>query len=160
MGGNREEPTTGPPCFEWDDRSMFVVTVKTSRVIDLLWATHVPERIEEYRLQMENGSRFPPVAVIRMAGRYFLADGHKRLSAYRQLGYPEIPVEVWGLSRWLKDQASQVRRSIRRAGTLAAGSLHDAESRKRARRHVQASWTHCKRIVLSARRLLQGSDPA
>src|SRR5262249_17879356 len=84
------------------------------QVIDLLSVTHAPERVEEYRQAMLRGDRFPPVSVVKLAGRYFVADGHKRLCAYKTLGGGELVVEVWSIPRWLGDQQRQLSNNLRR----------------------------------------------
>lgn len=111
--------------------------VSCSEVIDLLPITHAPETIARYRKSMEQGERFPPVAVLRMVGRFILADGHKRLRACRSLGIEEISVDVWTLKHWLGDQKRQFSNNLRKnrkiltlsfsnpreAGMLALGTL-------------------------------------
>ena len=79
-------------------------------VIDLLAsAPHNAERIAEYRHAMLNGARFPPIAVVRIGSKYLVADGHKRLSAFRTLGEQELCVQVWRWRDWWADQARQAR---------------------------------------------------
>ena len=66
------------------------------------------------------GERFPPIAVLPFAGRFWIADGHKRWSAYRTLGAREVWVELWTLRRWLRDQGRQVAGTGRRLGRALA----------------------------------------
>ncbi len=82
------------------------------QVIDLLACLPPTEVTGRYREAMLQGNRFPPVAVVRIGGRFFVADGHKRLTAYKSFGHAEIPVEVWTRSRWLQDQWEQLRRNL------------------------------------------------
>jgi len=101
--------------------------VPLRRVVDLLQVPHNPERVAAYRLAMQSGARFPPIAVIRVGGRYLVADGHKRLQAY--LGLPSRPadllVERWPLKRWLSDQARQLRGKAGQYGTALRHSFRE-----------------------------------
>lgn len=90
--------------------------VPVARVVDLLTVSHAPDRVEAYRAAMLAGERFPPIAVLAFAGRFWIADGHKRWSAYRELGATEVWVEVWTARRWLRDQLRQVAATGRRLG--------------------------------------------
>jgi len=85
-----------------------------SRIVDMLHVTNAPRTVDGYRAAMENGDRFPPISLVRLVGIWFVADGHKRLTAYRSLGAQKILVEVWPLRRWLRDQGAQARASARR----------------------------------------------
>src|SRR5262245_49152445 len=105
------QPDDGAPrCFDVARAAYPVRVLPPHRVVDLLPVSHAPERIAEYRLAMQRGERFPPIAVVRCGGRYLIADGHKRFSAYRQLTDADIAVEVWTWRRWLRDQAGQLVR--------------------------------------------------
>lgn len=104
-----------PACAEFPVRR-----VPVDRVVDLLAVPHAPERIAAYRSAMLAGERFPPIAVLALAGRYWVADGHKRWSAFRELGACEVPVEVWTGRRWVRDQAQQVAATGRRLGRACA----------------------------------------
>ena len=126
--------------------------VATAEVIDPLPVTHAAEVIAAYRDAMRRGAHFPPVSVVRLAGRYFVADGHKRFSAYRQLGGREIAVEVWPWRRWLRDQAGQLGRSTRAQAGLLAGAIVDRRARHAARHQVVVTLGHWRRIALSLRR--------
>lgn len=95
--------------------------VSLDRVVDLLHVTNAPELVEQYRAAMLTGDRFPPVSVVRLFGILFLADGHKRFTAYAALGAPYILVEVWPKRRWLADQASQLRTTVRRVSASMRG---------------------------------------
>ena len=88
-------------AFDPDLAAFHTIVLSCSDVIDPLAVTHAPARISEYRARMAAGDRFPPVSVLRMAGRYLLVDGHKRFNAYRALGHTHLIVEIWPLSRWL-----------------------------------------------------------
>ena len=72
---------------------------------------------------MRAGDLFPPVSVIRLLGRWLVADGHKRYVAWAGLGGKEIVVEVWPLRRWLADQAGQAARNARKNGRIVGPSL-------------------------------------
>ena len=103
-------------CFDPLRADLPVRRVPVARVIDLLEVSHAPDRVDAYRAAMLAGERFPPIAVLPFAGRYWLADGHKRWSAYRTLGAPAVLVELWTPRRWLRDQGRQVGATGRRLG--------------------------------------------
>ena len=102
----------------------------SAAVRDLLVVEHAPAQVAAYRLAMSGGARFPPPAVVRLLGRYLLADGHKRLAAWRDLAaelappapvvlvpdvlVPDVLVEVWPWRRWLADQARQAAGNVRK----------------------------------------------
>jgi hypothetical protein len=126
-----EFPTRALPCRE---------------VIDLIPLSHAPERVQLYRDQMEQGDRFPPISVIRLFGRYLVADGHKRFAAYRQLGEAEILVEIWPYRRWLRDQWQQARRNGRKNRRIIAASV---TSPGEAWRLLQTTLVHWRRVAMS-----------
>jgi hypothetical protein len=126
-----EFPTRVLPCTE---------------VVDLIPLSHAPERIALYRGCMEQGDRFPPISVIRLFGRYLVADGHKRFAAYRQLGEPEILVEVWTLGRWLQDQWRQAVRNGRKNRRIITTSV---TSPLEAWRLLQTTLLHWRRVAMS-----------
>jgi len=137
----------------------------TADVVDLLEVTHAPERVADYRRAMERGDRFPPIAAVRLGGRFLLADGHKRLSAVRALAEPPetIPVEIWSVRRWLADQVGQLRRKTRRQVALLARSCVDPQARVEGTRLIADTVGHWRRITRSLvlrrqRRRGQGSS--
>ena len=115
-------------------------------VLDLLPLSHAPERVAQYREAMRSGSRFPPVSVLRLGGRYVIADGHKRFSAYAELGQPTILVELWGPGRFLLDQARQVRDNARKNRAILGLALRD---RREAARLARATLEHWLRVARS-----------
>jgi hypothetical protein len=147
---------TPPPCFDASLARDPTRTLAVADVIDLLAVPHAPERIEEYRLAMLRGDHFPPVSVVRLAGRFFLADGHKRFSAYRQIGASEIVVEVWPVRRWMRDQLGQLGRKARLQASLAVRSVHDPAARADARALGRHFLAHGRRIARSLGAALRG----
>lgn len=123
-------------------------------VVDLLELTHAPEVIAAYRERMAAGDLFPPVAVVRLFGRFLLADGHKRLAAYRGLGASEIVVEVWPLRRWLRDQIRQARDNAGKNRRIVAGLLR---GRGEAFEMARGTARHWKRVALSLARRVRGA---
>lgn len=119
------------------------------RVIDPIHVTHAADRVAAFRAAMLRGERFPPVSVVRLGSRYFVADGHKRFSAYGALGAREILVEEWTVRRWLRDQAAQLVRKTRQQGRLVTRSLHDPAARADARRLAVDTARHWQRIARS-----------
>jgi hypothetical protein len=98
--------------------------IPIDRVVDLLHQIHRPERVAEYRENMRNGIGFPPIAVIRLAGWYLVADGHKRLQAYLGLQprAADLMVECWPWQRWLADQRQQFLRKRQQFATALRAS--------------------------------------
>lgn len=115
-------------------------------VVDLLRVTHAPDRVAEYRAAMIRGQRFPPIAVVRLGGRFVVADGHKRLSAYASAGRHDIVVEVWTLRRLLRDQARQVMGNARKNGAILRRSVTDPRG---AWRLLLTTLRHWRRVALS-----------
>src|SRR5262249_36558478 len=115
-------------------------------VVDLLPLTHAPDRVARYREQMEAGDRFPPISVIRLAGRYVIADGHKPFSAYRALGADRILVEVWPARRGLRDQWDQVVDNARKNGRILRLSVTDPPA---AWRLLCSTLLHWQRVAAS-----------
>ena len=123
-------------------------------VIDLLAVTHAPERVQEYREMMLRGDRFPPVSVVRVAGRFVVADGHKRLSAYATLGRPDIVVEVWTFGRLLRDQLRQAAANTRKNGVIVSRAISDPRG---AGRLLLTTMRHWKRVAVSLLTRLPGA---
>ncbi len=121
-----------------------------SAVLDLLPLTHAHDRVLAYRGQMQAGARFPPVAVVPLGGRWVIADGHKRFTAYSALGPEAIVVEVWGVGRLLRDQWRQVRANAGKNRVILAACLND---RREARRLALATLGHWRRVLSSLRHL-------
>lgn len=146
-----------PPCFDPALARGPTRSVPAAAVVDLLEIEHAPEHVERYREAMARGERFPPVAVVPLAGRYFLADGHKRLSAFRRLGGGGvICVEVWPWSRWAGDQWGQLRRKTALQLRLLARAAADPAARAELRAlfaHFAAHWRRIGRsLAAKARR--------
>lgn len=138
-------------CFDARGAEYPTRVVRVDEVVDLLAVTHAPERVAAYREAMANGTRFPPIAVVRGMGRYWIADGHKRFSAYAQLSDAPLPVEVWPLRRWLHDQWQQLRRKSAQQARLLRGGLRDPRDRRAARRLLWDTFGHWRRIARSLR---------
>jgi ABC-type bacteriocin/lantibiotic exporter with double-glycine peptidase domain len=100
---------------------------------------------------MQRGDAFPPIAVVRFGTRYYVADGHKRLSACRSLTSGPIVVEVWTRRRWLRDQWEQFSRKTRQQLDLARSFSSDADARRAARRLAIDTLEHWRRIARSLR---------
>jgi hypothetical protein len=139
----------GGACFDAALAQGPTRAVAIERVVDLLHVTHAADRIAEYSQAMRRGERFPPIAVVRVGARFFVADGHKRLRAYRALAPRTVVVEVWPLRRWLTDQYGQWRRKTRQQVVLFWRSLHDPAARPQARRLLWDTVAHWKRLLVS-----------
>ena len=130
-----------------------VRVVPLGRVVDLLPISHAPERVGEFRRLMAAGHRFPPIAVIRVARRWLVADGHKRLTAYAGLGEPRIAVQVWTYRRWLRDQWDQAAAHASKNRRMFALASSD---RPEARRLLLTTVLHWRRAAVSLIRLGTG----
>jgi hypothetical protein len=140
-------------CFDTAGAVFPIRVLPLARVIDPLPVSHAPERIEQYRLAMERGDRFPPIAVVRWGRRFLVADGHKRFSAYKQLArHDDIVVEVWTLRRWLRDQLGQLRRKTRQQLGLLRRSRTDPQARRDLGRLAWDTAGHWRRMAQSLRR--------
>lgn len=142
-------PAMNPPAPYFDPALARGPTrvLPVSAVIDMLEVEHAPEHVERYRQAMASGARFPPVAVVRLAGRYFLADGHKRFCAARRLGACDaIVVEIWSISRWAEDQWGQLRRKTALQLALLRRATRDPAARAEARALFAHFATHWGRI--------------
>jgi len=126
-------------------------------VVDLLELTHAAERIRQYRERMRAGDLFPPVSVVRLFGRWLVADGHKRYAAWRGLGATRVVVEVWPFRRWLEDQARQAGRNARNSGRILTRLFVDPRESALLARAVAGHW---RRVALSlARRARRRGKP-
>jgi len=139
-------------CFDPTLATSATRTLLVDAVVDLLHVTHAPERIATYRDAMQRGERFPPIAVVCIAGRFLIADGHKRFSAYRSLPVTEIVVEVWTLRRWLRDQGRQFAHKTRQQWRILSRSVVDRDARAQAARLFWDTVGHWKRVGLSLTR--------
>ncbi len=143
------DPIPATPASDIDPFDPGLASLPTRRlpiesVTDLLQITHAPDRVAEYRIKMQRGDRFPPVSVIRLAGHFLVADGHKRFTAYRALGRDEILVEVWTLRRWLGDQWRQVRTNAGKNRRILRRSVSEPAE---ATRLLRSTWFHWKRVA-------------
>jgi hypothetical protein len=154
MSGRPEIEQQAVECFDPRLAEHEMLTVRVDEVIDPLEVTHARERIDEYRRAMQSGARFPPISVVRLAGRLFVADGHKRYQAYRALGHDQMEVEVWPKRRWLADQLGQLRRATRAQVSLLFRLPRDAAARAAARRLFWDTLGHWRRGVASVGRFV------
>lgn len=122
--------------------------LRIEEVVDLLELTHAAEVIHGYRERMRAGDLFPPVSVVRLFGRWLVADGHKRYVAWAGLGEKEIVVEVWPLGRWLADQAGQAKRNARKNGRIVARLFVDPRESLRLARTTAEHWRRVARSLL------------
>ena len=134
-----------PKLAQWPTRR-----VAFDQVVDLLDVAHAPERVDEYRQAMKRGELFPPISVVRFFGRYLIADGHKRFTAFKSLGSDGLIVEVWPIRRWLSDQRRQFAKGMRRQTValfrVAIGQGERAEASE-VTRHVMQHWRRILRSV-------------
>lgn len=123
--------------------------VATRQVVDLLRVTHDPDRIEEYCEAMRRGARFPPISVLPIAGRFVIADGHRRFQAFLTLGAHDIVVELWPWHAVARDLWQQHRAFM--GGTVDAvrGLLSGGQARQRGRRFFRELLDHWRRIARS-----------
>lgn len=151
-------PPAGPRGFDPARAAHPTRTLRLEEVVDLLELTHAPEVIRGYRERMSAGDLFPPVSVIRLFGRWLVADGHKRYVAWAGLGGSEIVVEVWPLGRWLADQAGQAGRNARKNGRILARLFVDPRESLHLARATAEHWRRVARS-LARRALRRGRKP-
>lgn len=132
----------GPGCGETREVAIEAVT-------DLLTVTHAPERIAAYAGAMQAGARFPPIAVVRMAGRLLVADGHKRLAAARRCGARTVLVEIWPWRRWASDQRRQAAGNLRKNGRILRYVFTEP---REAARLAKTTADHWRRVAQSLTR--------
>lgn len=131
-------------CFDSSTAELPTRVVPVGDVIDLLPIPHAPEVVERYREAMLAARRFPPVSVLPVGRWLLLADGHKRLTAYRSLSPQTIVVEVWTVRRWLADQWRQARDNARKNGAILRGTVRNPAG---AARLMGTTFAHWWRVV-------------
>jgi hypothetical protein len=89
------------------------------------------------------------VAVLPVAGRFVITDGHKRFSAFRPLAGDAVVVEVWGLRRLAADLWQQSRVQQRRAWSLLVRAPRDPGARREAAAFLGGQAAHLGRIARS-----------
>src|SRR5271157_5222909 len=120
--------------------------VPTARILDLLQVTHDPENVLAYQKAMQAGARFPPIAVVHFAGRYIIADGHKRFAAFLALDANEIVVEVWPWRRVVGDLCRPAGRWWRRFWRVTLGSSGGPPAGLETRRFIRDTAVHLARM--------------
>lgn len=138
-------------CFDPARADFPTRVLPLERIVDLLSVPHAPERIAQYRDAMQRGERFPPIAVVRIGRRFVVADGHKRLSAWRALAGGPVLVQVWTIRRLLLDLWRQFARKTQQQAALLWRSTRDPQARGDARRLALDTVGHWRRIVRSLR---------
>lgn len=141
--------TNATPIFDSSLAHYPTRWVPLASVVDLLHIPNNRARIDQYREAMKHGERFPPVSVLACGPIYLLADGHKRLSAYRMLGESGILVEIWTLGRWFQDQRRQFSSKTRMQRDLLLRSFVDPAARVALGRLCLDTWAHWKRVACS-----------
>ena len=141
-------PSEPPRGFDPAHAAHPTRVLRVEEVVDLLELTHAPEVIRGYRDRMCAGDLFPPVSVVRLLGKWLVADGHKRYVAWTGLGAKEILVEVWPLRRWLADQAGQAARNARKNGRIAARLFVDPRESFQLARTTAGHWRRVAHSLL------------
>jgi hypothetical protein len=126
-----------------------VRTLPRKAIVDLLQVSHDPQTVAAYRDAMREGAKFPPISVVRLGGRWIVADGHKRLAAAAGLGGGLIVVEVWPPRRLAADLGRQLLRSVSRLARIVAGLGRVPSARADARRLARDTAVHWGRIARS-----------
>ncbi len=135
-------------------------SVPLGRVVDLLHLSHRPDCVADYREAMRQGARFPPISVIRLGAYYLVADGHKRLQAYRGLApdAAELLVECWPWRRWLQDQWAQFRRKQGQFASALGGGPGGGRAFLQLVRATLGHWWRVLRSLLSLAFHRRGAD--
>jgi hypothetical protein len=131
------------------------LSTKTTRILqvdeitDLLTVSHAPDTIQNYFTRMNNGATFPPVSVVKFRKKYYLADGHKRYSAFLKTGQETIVVEVWTFGQLLSDQWRQFADFNRGFAAAILSLFRGSRERREAGRFVKSTLSHWRRITVS-----------
>ncbi len=142
--------------FDRARASLPTLVVPMARILDLLQVTHDPENVHAYQMAMRAGDVFPPIAVVRFAGRYIITDGHKRFAASRALGVDAIAVEVWSWRRVAADLGRQAGRWWRRLWRVTVESTHGPAARRETQRFIRDTAVHLARVARSLWARLRG----
>ena len=119
--------------------------VSVDRIVDPLASVpHNLQKIEAYRADMIGGARFPPIGVVRFGRHFLVADGHKRFAAFVTSGQPEVWVDVWTWTDWIRDQTRQARDHMGKQGRVLRLSLTDPRA---AFRLWASTFTHWWRVA-------------
>jgi ParB-like nuclease domain len=156
-GRSRADAAEGrslPSCFDTGGAEGPTRVAPVGEIVDLLSITHAPDRIEDYRIAMERGLLFPPIAVVRLFGRLVVADGHKRLTACKAIGLDRIPVELWGVRRFVRDQVRQVAENARKNGAILKNSVSNP---REAARLLGSTLRHWRRVAVCLASRLRSS---
>jgi hypothetical protein len=129
--------------------------VPIEAVTDLLTVSHAPERIAAYADAMQAGAKFPPVCVVRLAGRLVVADGHKRLAAARESGARTVLIEIWSWRTWAADQRRQAAGNLRKNGRILRYAFTNP---REALRLARTTTDHWRRVARSLTRTARGSQ--
>jgi len=134
-------------CFDSSAARLPTRVVPVAEVIDLLPIPHAPEVVARYREAMLAQRRFPPVSVLPVGRWLLLADGHKRLTAYRSLSPETIVVEVWTLRRWLNDQWRQARDNASKNAAILRTGVRNPAGAARMLGTTLAHWWRVARCL-------------
>ena len=137
------------PPFDPDLSERPTRVIPVDKVVDLLRVPHAHDQIRLYRKAMKDGNRFPPISVLKLGDAYVITDGHKRFTAFSELGLDEIVVELWGIGTLTRDLLAQTWNQIRK-GTIVFSRLHQGpKARRRACWYFISFFQHWKRILAS-----------
>lgn len=127
-------------------RNAPTLLLPVSSVIDLLPNSSRLERIATYREAMRRGEDFPPISVVRFAGRFVVADGHKRLAALKSLGREQVLVELWSWRDWTADQRRQLRENLAKNRRILRLIFSNP---KESWRLLRSTLRHWRRVALA-----------
>jgi hypothetical protein len=148
LPGSEASPPVPTDIFDATRARWPTRRVRVADIIDLLQVTHASDRIGDYAAAMRRGERLPPIAVFGRFGFWFVADGHKRLSAYRQFGQPWVLVECWPLGALLADLLRQAGKSWRRICAALAALPEDRQPAGLLLAHTLAHWSRLGRSLV------------
>jgi len=135
--------------FDTSGTSLPTRVVRVNQIVDLLHVSHAQQQIADYRQAMRDGSRFPPISVIRLGHLFFITDGHKRFAAASDLGMKEMAVELWTVRELTADLLAQLGRHSRAGWRAVTGLHHGREARREGALFAVSTLLHWRRMATS-----------
>lgn len=135
--------------FDTCKTSLPTRVVRVDQIVDLLLGSYAQQRIADYQQAMHDGSKFPPISVIRLGQRFVITDGHKRFAAALGIGLSEMEVELWTFREVAADLLAQLGRHSRAGWRAVTGLYRGGEARREGARFAASTLLHWRRMATS-----------